>query len=170
MARRDPLYENKLAAGLLIAALIVFGVPLFIDRAVLGNHALRRLEDKEVTVILVKELAFNTFYENANARRGLKQTAVCQSCHSFEQGADHSIGPNLWRVVDREIASIDSFPYSSALRKIQGSWTPATLNLYLADTQEFAPGSMMVLRVADAQDRADIIKYLSTLSDESPAN
>jgi cytochrome c len=42
-------------------------------------------------------------------------------------------------------------------------WTPALLDSYLTDPNTLVSGTLMRTRVAQAQDRADIIAYLATL-------
>lgn len=85
--------------------------------------------------------------------------ADCRGCHSV------SIAPTLRGVIDRPAASVAAFPgYSDALKaKVGVTWTAANLNAFLSDPQAFAPGGLMTKSVVDAQQRADIIAYLTAL-------
>ena len=41
----------------------------------------------------------------ASPERGQKVFRVCSACHSIDEGAAHTIGPNLWGVVGRPVAA-----------------------------------------------------------------
>lgn len=85
--------------------------------------------------------------------------AVCQGCHSV------SIAPTLRGVVGRPIASVASFTgYSEGLSAKQGAtWTKQNLDAFLSDPAGFAPGTLMVQTIPDAQQRANMIAFLEML-------
>ncbi|MEQ8347460.1 MAG: hypothetical protein RIB84_25710 [Sneathiellaceae bacterium] len=71
-------------------------------------------------------------------------------------------GPTLSGIVGRPVASIENFKYSKALKKHRDNgavWDRATLDLYLTNTQKFARGSYMLLRVSEP-DRKLVLDYL----------
>lgn len=85
----------------------------------------------------------------------------CDSCHTLESGAGHSIGPNLKGVVGSDIARFDDYSYSRALAGLEGNWTPEKLDEFLRDPQAFAPGNAMGFSgFEDSSDRQAIIDYL----------
>src|SRR5688572_24902967 len=45
----------------------------------------------------------------ASPEEGEGEARACGACHSFEQGGANKIGPALWGVVGRDIASIEGF-------------------------------------------------------------
>jgi cytochrome c len=94
----------------------------------------------------------------------------CATCHSFEKGGANKIGPHLWEVVNRPIASVGDFGYSDALQEKSGdTWSYENLNAFLAKPKDFAPGTKMTFAgIKKPEDRADLLGYLRTLSD-SPA-
>ena len=107
---------------------------------------------------------------NASAERGQQGTRVCMACHSFEQGGPNKIGPGLWDVVGREIASHEGFSYSSALSEKAGAWDYESLDAYLMDPRSWAPGTKMAFAgVKKPEDRADVILYLRSLSEDPEA-
>ena len=59
----------------------------------------------------------------ADAKKGEQDAKVCQTCHNFEKGAGPKIGPPLWGVVGRPIASVPGFAYSDSLKGVGGDWT-----------------------------------------------
>jgi cytochrome c2 len=89
--------------------------------------------------------------------------ALCAGCHTTTAGAQATLGPNLAGVVGREIASSSGFGYSEALRSVGGIWTEERLHRFLADPQEFAPGTSMVIEgIKDSLVRGRIIDYLKS--------
>ena len=106
----------------------------------------------------------------ADAERGKTLFLQCQACHVDEPGRAATVGPNLWGVVGRPVASQPGFVYSPSLQAIGGSWDFETLSRYLFDPMGMAPGSRMVFPgVKPAQERADLIAYLATRADEPVA-
>lgn len=86
----------------------------------------------------------------------------CGGCHSVET---NRIGPRHRGVVGRRVASVPDYDYSPALKQLGGTWTPASLDLWLSDTQKMAPRSKMYLVLDDASQRRLIIAYLESVSD-----
>ncbi len=104
----------------------------------------------------------------ADPARGETLSLQCRVCHVTESGAQHTVGPNLWGVVGREVASQPGFGYSDSLQSLGGSWDYEALSRYLFDPQAASPGNLMAFAgLKSARDRADLIAYLRTLS-ESP--
>ncbi|HET7411187.1 MAG TPA: cytochrome c family protein [Pararhizobium sp.] len=106
----------------------------------------------------------------ADVKKGAQIFKKCEACHDATKGGPNKIGPNLWGVVDRPIASHPGFSYSSSLKDFSdGSkkhWTYKLLNHWIHDPRELASGTSMTFPgVKKDQDRADVIAYLHTLSD-----
>lgn len=85
--------------------------------------------------------------------------AQCRGCHTV------SIAPTLRGVADRPIASVSDFGgYSDGLKaRADQAWSAANLDAFLAAPPTFAPGTRMVMAVADPQARADVIAYIRSL-------
>jgi cytochrome c len=93
----------------------------------------------------------------------------CAACHTFEQGGRDGVGPHLWGVVERDIASVAGFNYSPALQAIEGVWDYQHLNDFLYDPAAYAPGNRMAFAgLRSTDDRANIIAYMRTLHDDPP--
>lgn len=108
--------------------------------------------------------------QKADIKKGAQIFKKCEACHSGEKGGPNKIGPNLWGVVGRPIASHPGFGYSSALKKFSDDgkkhWDYQLLNHFIHGPREYITGTAMTfLGVKDNQDRADVIAYLHTLSD-----
>lgn len=88
----------------------------------------------------------------------------CTGCHSIDDGAD-GIGPNLFGIVNRQVASVTDYNYSDAFAKKTGVWTEKKLNDFIANPQHFAPGtSMNFVGMSNNANREKIIDYLNALN------
>lgn len=112
------------------------------------------------------ETPIATLLASASAERGGNVAKQCQACHNFQEGAGPKIGPDLYGVVDRPIASVQGFSYSAALKsKASDKWDFDTLNKWLTKPSGFAPGTAMTFAgISNEKQRADVIAYLDSLS------
>jgi len=112
------------------------------------------------------ETPIATLLASGSADRGANVAKQCEACHNFKEGAGAKIGPDLYNVVDRPIASSPGFNYSAALKgKAGGKWDFDTLNKWLTKPSAFAPGTEMTFAgISNEKQRADLIDYLDTLS------
>ena len=106
----------------------------------------------------------------ADAAKGANFAKRCGACHTFEKDAGNKVGPHLWGVVNRPIASVADFEYSDAMvAHSEGgakTWTFEELSAFLADPKGHVPGTKMVFPgVKKDEDRANVIAYLNTLTD-----
>lgn len=85
----------------------------------------------------------------------------CQTCHAVVPGPASMLGPNLAGIVGRPAAST-GFRYSPALQAAKVTWNRENLDRFLAAPTRMVPGTRMVISVADAGQRADLIQYLET--------
>jgi cytochrome c len=112
------------------------------------------------------EQPFETVLASASAERGANAAKICGACHTFTKGGANNIGPNLYAVVGRPRASEPGFTYSAAMKAKSGPWTIDELNQFLIKPQAYAPGTAMSFPgYAKANQRADVIAYLNSLSD-----
>ena len=101
---------------------------------------------------------------------GKKAFRKCRSCHTSEKGGKNRVGPNLWNVVGRKKGSTEGFKYSDAMKLKGGTWTFANLNTFLENPRTFVVGTRMSIKGSkDPINRATLIGYLRTLSDNSKA-
>jgi cytochrome c len=103
---------------------------------------------------------------SADVKRGEAAAKKCIACHTFQKGGPNLVGPNLWGIVNRAKASVANFNYSQAMRAKGGNWSFEELNDYLLNPKKMVPGTNMNFPgITRASERADVILYLNSLSD-----
>jgi cytochrome c len=123
-------------------------------------------------VLTVSALAFFAFPGMVHATSGQAGDAErgkalfekrCTGCHSLDRDKE---GPRLRGVYGRKAGTITTFEYSDALKKAHIVWNDATLDKWLTGTDAMIPGNDMAFHVPQAEERADIIRFLNTLSEK----
>jgi cytochrome c len=113
------------------------------------------------------EAPIENLLASASSEHGTQIAKECAVCHNFQEGQGAKVGPDLYGVVGRPIASAPGFNYSAALKaKAGGKWDFDTLNTWLTKPSAFAPGTAMTFAgLSSEKQRADVIAYLDALSD-----
>jgi cytochrome c len=95
---------------------------------------------------------------------------VCLACHAYEPDEAPLEGPTLWGVVGRQIAGVDGFEYSDALRRHAVTWDRAALDRFLSNPQAFAPGTRMDMGgLRNERERAEVLDFLEQLKPAADA-
>ena len=172
------LETNKTLAALLTAGIIASGSGV-VSRMLYHPH----VPEENAYVIEVPEAAAHkgeaapaeaaplpVLLAQANPEKGATEAKKCAACHSEEKGGPIKIGPPLWGVIGRKIASVEGFEYSDALRGKEGEWTYENIYEFIHGPKEWAPGTKMAFAgIKSPEDRADLLVYLRTLADEPVA-
>lgn len=91
---------------------------------------------------------------------------TCGVCHSADVGVN-KVGPSLWNVVGRKVASVPDYNYSPQLRAAAERewkvWDDTHLDSYLSNPRQVLKGVKMFYAVPEAADRANVIAYLRSL-------
>ncbi len=176
----DSFQFNKIIGALLGTVFVVFSITLVAD-ALFAAHSPENpgyiIEAAEGggeggEAPEVEEVSIATLLQDADPAAGEASFRKCQACHTAEQGGANKVGPNLWDIVNRPIASHEGFSYSSAMQEFatsEGEWDYEHLNGFLLNPRGYVSGTAMAFAGLKKDDeRANVIAYLRTLSD-SPA-
>lgn len=175
----DSFELNKLIGAFLGVVFIVFSVSL-ISEAIFDSpapetpgYAIVVTEDEDAGAG-AEQPAQETvlpLLASADPSAGESVFRRCQACHTTEEGGANKVGPNLWNTVGNSVAHHEDFSYSAALREFsQGgevTWTYENLDAFLLNPKGLVPGTAMSFAgLRNVQDRANVIAYLRTLSND----
>jgi cytochrome c len=174
----DSFELNKLLGGLLGAAFVVFTIGIVSDSIFASpapekaGYAIEVAEEEgggggpaapEIEPIAVR-------LASADAGAGESVYKKCAACHTADNGGANKVGPNLWDIVNRPIASHEGFSYSGAMQEFAQDgtvvWDYQHLDDFLASPKGLVKGTAMGFAgIKKPDERADLIAYLHTLSD-----
>ncbi|MGB3415148.1 MAG: cytochrome c family protein [Mesorhizobium sp.] len=174
----DSFEVNKVIGGLLGTVFVIFSVGLASD-ALFSEQAPEKpgyvIEAAEPAegggeAAAEKAVPIADLLAKADPAKGEAVFKKCQACHSGEKGGPNKVGPDLWDVVDRPVGEHEGFAYSAGMKDFSkgGSekWTFDNLNHFLTSPKNFVKGTAMGFAgIKKDDERADLIAYLHTLSD-----
>jgi cytochrome c len=114
-----------------------------------------------------KEVPLPVRLAKASVEKGQATARQCQACHTFAKGGPNRVGPNLWNIVGGDRGEgRGGFSFSAAMKAKGGHWTYEELDKFLTDPRGYISGTAMTFAgIKNDQQRADVIDYLHTLSD-----
>ncbi len=169
---RFPTWRGDLLAGTL-GTRGLFRVVLDGDRAVvtepipLGKRVRDILELDDGRLLLwTDEAALLTIEPASGSDAALQFATTCSGCHRISDGLSHRMGPDLYRLLDRKVASAENYDaYTPALKKLGGTWDRERLDNFLRDPATIAPGTSMIFPgIADDRLRAEMVDYVLATS------
>src|SRR6476646_3163798 len=104
--------------------------------------------------------------QNASVEKGAAAVKKCEACHTFQKSGPNRVGPNLYGIVGDKKGEGRGFNFSAALKGKGGTWTDEDLSKFITNPKGFIPGTAMGFAgIPKDSERADVIAYLHTLSD-----
>ena len=178
----DNFEWNKIAGAVLATGLLVFGLkivggalfsaempakPGFIIAVAEAQSAAAKPGDAKPADPAASAMSIGVLLAKADVASGESKAKACVACHNFAKDGGNKVGPALYNVVGRNIASVDGFAYSEGLKALSGKpWDYATLNTWIANPKGMVAGTKMAFAgIANDQARADVIAYLGSLSE-----
>ena len=165
---------NKIVGALLSTALFLMLINMLSDvifepysDGKAPTYLVETSDEQRGATAVVQEVGptLDILLATATSESGEKISKKCIACHTFAQGQASRIGPNLWDILGRDIASGAGFEYSKALLKIEGAWNFVELDKFLRSPKKYANGTKMAFPgLKKPTDRADVIMYLRSLS------
>ncbi|MEL6317103.1 MAG: c-type cytochrome [Pseudomonadota bacterium] len=169
-------FFGALTGALMVFLLVTFGTEMVLDPNYGHHHGEEKpaafamelpdapvAEDPEPAEPVISMAALMADASLEDGAKTFKRR--CASCHNVDPGGKNGTGPALHGVLGRQIAAVDGYRYSDALlAKADEVWTWEAMNGFLANTQDWAPGSKMRLKVKESE-RGHIMAYLNANSD-----
>jgi cytochrome c len=108
-------------------------------------------------------------YQNANLDNGQSKLALCKACHTFGQGGEAGVGPNLWGVFGRKSGSSPGFAYSDGMKALGVVWDADRINTWITKPSAMVPGTKMTfIGMESPSDRIDVIAALKVATSPPP--
>lgn len=171
---------NKIAGGVLLTGLVIFGLREASD-IVFKKHEVEKAgyeiavqeegaEGGAATVDTPPD--WNAVLTPANVAAGAAVSAKCAACHKLDASNANATGPGLWDVVGRKPAAHPGFNYSGAMKDFsgkQGVWDYDALYTFLKAPGKDVPGTNMTfVGLKKPEDRIAVIAYLHSLGSKLP--
>ena len=172
----DSFEVNKIIAAVLLIALIVIGIGKISDIAFHVNKQEKSAYKVEIqesskasslTIEKIKEkVDITALLALGDVSHGEKVFKKCAACHLINKGGENKIGPALYGVIGRKVASKQDYKYSKAMAAYDKNWTFEEMNGYLKKPQSYIKGTKMAFAgLRKEKDRASVILYLNQNSD-----
>jgi cytochrome c len=114
------------------------------------------------------EASLASLLATADIEAGKKVSRKCSACHSLKEGGKTMVGPALWDIIGHDIGIKEGYKYSAIFQELGAagkSWTYENLDAFFLSPKTFAPKTKMTFSgLKSAQDRADLLIYLQSLS------
>ena len=173
----DSFELNKIIGAILLTALIIIGLGKFtdflfyIDKPKQSAYKVEGLElgvstSTSVEKKVEEKVDITELLALGEIGHGEKVFKKCSACHMIAADGKNMIGPNLWGVTGRRVASISEYKYSKALSEYAKNWSFEELNGFLIKPQAHIKGTKMAFAgLRKEKDRASVILYLNSKSD-----
>lgn len=118
------------------------------------------------TVLVAAAPAIAQAQTAGDAEAGRRVFNQCRACHTIESGGRNGVGPNLFGIVGRRAASIESFRYSANMQELGAAghtWTADNLRAYITNPKAVVPrGTMSFPGLRNETQLNDLLAFLQT--------
>ena len=172
----DSFEINKIIAAVLLIALLVIGIgkisdiAFHVDKPKKSAYKVDIQESSQIssstTEKIEEKVDISALLALGDASHGEKVFKKCSACHLINKGGANKIGPALYGVIGRKVASKQDYKYSKAMAAYDKDWTFEEMNGYLKKPQSYIKGTKMAFAgLRKEKDRASVILYLNQNSD-----
>ena len=172
----DSFEINKIIAAVLLIALLVIGIGKISDIAFQVDKPEKsayKVDIQESSQILSstaekieEKVDISALLALGDVSHGEKVFKKCSACHLVNKGGENKIGPALYGVIGRKVASKQDYKYSKAMAAYDKNWTFEEMNGYLKKPQSYIKGTKMAFAgLRKEKERASVILYLNQNSD-----
>ena len=163
---------NKIITAVIITILIIVVINKasdFIFNVKDNNIVAYKVEPPEGSVLQAKSekvVDLSSLFLEADIAHGEKIFKKCAACHSVNKDGGNKIGPKLWGVMFRPVASVADYKYSKALSGYKKVWSWEEMYGFLIKPSTWIKGNKMGFAgLKKEKDRASVILYLNQNSD-----
>ena len=164
---------NKIITAILFTVLLIYGIGKISDiifdvkEQNIVAYKVETPEGSAVQASSKSSIDISAFLATGDVKHGEKVFKKCAACHSVAQDGGNKIGPKLWNVMFRPVASVTDYKYSKALSGYKKDWTWEEMNGFLIKPSKWIKGNKMGFAgLKDEKDRASVILYLNENSDD----
>ncbi len=115
---------------------------------------------------------YPALFAAANIEDGKALSVKCAMCHDFTEANKTLVGPPLYDLFGRDIASLPGINYSAgpgSLSNVPGEWDAARLDAFLENPKKFAPATFMALPgMTKESERIAMMAYIRSLTAGEP--
>ena len=172
----DSFEINKIIAAVLLIALLVIGIgkisdiAFHVDKPKKSAYKVDIQENSQISSSIAEKIEekidISALLALGDVSHGEKVFKKCSACHLVNKGGENKIGPALYGVIGRKVASKQDYKYSKAMAAYDKNWTFEEMNGYLKKPQSYIKGTKMAFAgLRKEKDRASVILYLNQNSD-----
>tara|TARA_B100001250_G_scaffold167322_1_gene144062 strand:- start:1283 stop:1813 length:531 start_codon:yes stop_codon:yes gene_type:complete len=169
----DSFEINKIIAAILVVFVLVIGIGkisdliFFVEKPQIASYKVEISSTSASQVSEAGEIVdISALLALGSAEHGQKVFKKCSACHSVKKEGKNKIGPALYSVIGRNMASLANYKYSKALIAYGKSWTFEEMNNFLIKPQVHIKGTKMAFAgLKKEKDRASVILFMNENSD-----